>query len=208
MAEVIKGDLDVCRTVDARRVNTGLISKTITAAEQLEIHSPNWNILESATAQSVILPDASTLPLGWEVTVQAGTSTLNVNTFDASSPVLLNSVEPGTAYKYTLVENADGAGVWYRNLLEEAESMASERYCETFDATTSWGAAVGGYYTLVVPQATHTRGVNPTVDTFETVGTDNVEVTPDELKVSATGDVSIRVVETPDCRFAGKAVFI
>ena len=167
MAE-IKGDLEVCRTLSAVIVNSGLINKTITATEQLEIHSPNWNVLDAATAQDVILPDASTLPLGYEVTVQAVTSTLSVNTFDATTPVLLNNVAPGTAYSYKLVDNGTGAGEWYLNLLEEAAVMPSERYCETFDATTSWGAAVGGYYTIVVPQATHTRGVNPTVDTFET----------------------------------------
>ena len=152
MAHVIKGDLEVCRTIDARRVNTGLISKTITATEQLDIHSPNWHILEAATPQGVNLPDASTLPLGWEVVVQAGTSTLNVNTFDATSPAPLNNVQPGTAYKYTLVDNGSGAGTWYLNLLEEAEAMPSERYCETFDATASWGSAVCLLYTSPSPR--------------------------------------------------------
>jgi hypothetical protein len=208
MAE-IKGDLKVCRTIDAaRRVNQGLRATTITGAEQLELHSHYWQRVTAASTQDVILPDATTLPNGWSVVVEAKTSNINVKTYDAVTPVLRKTVTPDRAYEFTLVDNGTAAGVWYVNFLEEADTLATARFTATFDASTDWGAASGGYYTQVITQATHTRGTSPQVDVFEESGSDFVKVDLDELKVLANGDVELRVPEDPDCRFAGKVVMI
>lgn len=208
MAEV-KGDLKVCRTLDvARRANQGLRNETITGAEQLEIHSHYWQRLDSVAAQDVILPDATTLPLGWSIVVEALTSNKLVKTFDDTTPVLLKTVTPDRAYEITLVDNGTQAGEWYLNFLEEADTLATARFTATFNATTDWGAASGGFYTQTITQATHTRGTSPSVQFFEVSGSDFVKVDLDEIKVLANGDVQFRVPEDPDCRFAGKVVFI
>lgn len=205
----IKGDLNVCRTLTAgRRVNQGLVEKTITSTEQLEIHSHYWNRLDAASAQDVVLPEADTLPLGYSIVVEALTSTLDVKTFDVTTPVSIRTIDPGRAYQFTLVDNGDDAGEWHINFLEESDTIASPRYVETFDATTDWGAASGGYYTITIPQATHTRGTSPQVDLFELSGSDYIKVEADEVKVLANGNVEFRVPEDPDCRFAGKAVLV
>ena len=60
---------------------------------------------------------------------------------------------------------------------------------------------------MTITEATHGRGISPQVDLFEESGSDFVEVHAD-LKVLANGNVEITVPETPDCRFAGKAVFV
>jgi hypothetical protein len=205
----IKGDLNVCRTINAaRRVNQGLLASTITAAEQLEIHSEYWQQITAAAVQDVILPDATTLPNGWAIVVEGKTSNLNVKTYDAVTPVLRKTVTPDRAYEFTLVDNSTDEGVWYVNFLEEADTLATARFTSTFDATTSWGTASGGYYTQTITQATHTRGTSPQVDVFEVSGSDFVKVELDELKVLANGDVEMRVPESPDCRFAGKVVMV
>lgn len=205
----IKGDLQVCRSITAaRRVNQGLIAKTITGAESLDLHSEWWQQLDAASAQDVILPDATTLTEGWSVVVEAVTSTLDVKTFDSVTPVSRKEVSPGRAYQFTLTDNSTDAGVWYVNFLEEADTLPTARYTETFNATTDWGAASGGFYTLTIAQATHTRGTTPQVDVFELSGSDYIQVETDELKVLANGDVAIRVPESPDCRFAGRAVLV
>ena len=205
----IKGDLNVCRTVNAgRRVNQGLLAKTITATEQLELNSEWWQKLTAAAAQDVILPDATTLPNGWTVIVEAITSSLDVHTYDDTTPVSRKVIEAGRVYSFTLTDNGTDAGTWHVNFLEEADTLATSRYTSTFDATTSWGSASGGYYTITLPQATHTRGVSPQVDTFEESGSDYIQVEGDELKILANGNVELRVPETPDCRFAGKMVLI
>lgn len=205
----IKGDLQVCRTIDAgRRVNQGFNAETITAAEQLELHSAWWQELTAASAQDVILPDATGLPNGWQVVVKANTSTLSVKTFDSVTPVLLKDVLDGEAYEFTLIDNGTDEGTWYVNLLEEAGAVASARYVENFNATTDWGSAVGGIYTQTITAATHGRGTSPEIQLFEESGADFVKVDADNIKVLANGDVEITVPEDPDCRFAGKAVFI
>lgn len=207
MGREIKGDLKVCRTVDARRVNQELNTETITGAKQLDLHSKYWQEITAAAPQDVILPDATTLQNGWETVVKGNTSTISVKTYNAVTPVLLKAIQPGRAYKFTLISNGSAAGTWYVDFLEESDMIPSERHVETFNATTDWGSAVGGIYTQTITQSTHGRGVSPQVDLFEESGSDFLQVEA-EIKVLANGDVEIKVPETPNCRFAGKAVFI
>lgn len=205
----IKGDLQVCRTINAgRRVNQALVAKTITAAEQLTIHSEWWQHLSAAAAQDVVLPDATTLAPGWTVMVCAdGAAALDVKTYDAVTPLSRKVVPAGDCFEFTLVNNGTAAGVWKVNYITENSMVASDRYVETFDATTDWGSAVGGIYTQTITAGTHGRGMSPQVDLFELSGGDFIETLAD-VKVLANGDVEITVPENPDCRFAGKAVFI
>lgn len=79
-------------------------------------------------------------------------------------------------------------------------------YQQTFNSTTDWGTAAGGYYSISVSESTHNQETRPVVYVFEEDGTDYIEVMVDEIRVSTAGLVSIRVPEVPDCRFAGKVV--
>jgi hypothetical protein len=207
MAKQFKGDIDVCRTgVFARRADEGLRSETITGAEALERHSAAWQRLSAAANQNVILPDATTLPNGWKITIESsGAAQLQVQTNDTAN---LQAIASGNAYEFTLLDNGSAAGNWYPNLLESASIAPSQRYTESFDATTSWGSAVGGFYTITVTEATHGRGTSPIVQIYEESGSDFIEVGLDELKTLANGDVEFRVPEDPDCRFAGRVVLV
>jgi hypothetical protein len=205
MGQKIQGNLSVLNVADARRLNQGLNAETISAQKELLANAQHWQALSAASGQDVVLPDASTLPNGWRVIIQAaGAGALAVKTHHATTPVLLKSIAAGDAWEFVLTDNGTAAGAWYSNKLEE--SSAGLRYTSSFDATTSWGSASGGYYTFTVTVATHGLGTAPAVAVQEVSGADYVSILPDQVKTAANGDVSIRVPETPDGRFAGRLV--
>lgn len=80
------------------------------------------------------------------------------------------------------------------------------RYEAEFNSTTDWGSPSGGIYTYTVLQATHGR-TNPNVQVYELSGSDYVEVIM-SVKINASGDVLLEVMQTPDNRFAGKVIII
>lgn len=161
MSGDIIGDGSVLRTMNVgRRLNEGLTAQTISTPLVLDKHSAKWQKVTAASAQDVILPDATTLALGWEqVVYSVGAGTVTVKS-GAATPVAIQNIITGRAYRFTLVANSDAAGEWYIDFLEDAESLVSERYPHTFDATTSWGSASGGYYSMTISAATHGRGSN------------------------------------------------
>ena len=207
-----KGDIQVGRTISAgRRLNEGFSAETISTQRNITVNDYKLLRISNATTQDVVLADATTLPNGWSVIIDvpsASGASVNVKTYDAVTPVLLKNIINGRAYEFTLLDNSTDEGVWLVNFLEEADTIPSERYISTFNATTDWGSASGGYYTITVAQTTHERGVNPVVKLQELDGADYNEVFADQLKVLANGDTAIRVTEIPDMRFAGRAVFI
>lgn len=206
-----RGDKLIKRTLTAeRRVNQGQTTKTITAQEDLNLHSAWLQHLSASSAQDVVLPDATTLAKGWIVRVYAsGAASLSVKSYHATTPVLVKTIESGRMYEFTCTDNADSAGTWHVNFLEQSDLVVSERYIKTFDATSDWGSASGGYYTITITAATHERGTNPVVASIEKEsGSDYivVELGTDGLKTLSTGDIEMKVPENPDCRFAGRAI--
>jgi hypothetical protein len=80
-------------------------------------------------------------------------------------------------------------------------------YSASFDATSSWGTASGGEYTITITEATHGLGTNVQVQAFELTGGNYQHVELD-IVISPSGDVNIKVTEVPDLRFQGKVVII
>lgn len=209
MSGEVKGDLTILRSVYANRFNAGMNIKTLSAPEQLALHSKAWQKLSSSSAENVILPNATGLPVAWAVTVaNGGAATLTVQT---AGPVNLQNITAGRVYEFVLLDNSDAAGTWHVNFLEDSETVVSDRYVGTFDATSSWGTAVGGYYSITIAAATHQRGIVPGfAGVSEESGTDYVGVAlgDDGYTVAANGDVTVRVPESPDCRFAGRIILV
>lgn len=204
----IKGDLTVKRTLIAdRRVDNGLKASVITGAEVLTRHSAYWQSLSAAAPQDCTLPDATTLPNGWAVVVYAsGAEAITVK--DDTTGDTIKAVPAGEAYQFVLLDNSDADGTWHVVKLDDPGEVVASRYTTTHDATTDWGAAAGGYYTITITAATHGRGTSPNTEFYETDGTDQIAVMPDRVLVAANGDVSFRVPEDPDLRYAGKVVII
>ena len=74
-----------------------------------------------------------------------------------------------------------------------------------FDATTSWSGPSGGEYSISISEVVHGQGASPQVQVFEKNGTDYEEVVV-FITVNASGDVTIKVPDTPDLRFEGKLI--
>jgi hypothetical protein len=83
-------------------------------------------------------------------------------------------------------------------------TTANTKYSSTFDATTSWGAAAGGLYTITITAGTHGKGTSPDVRIEEGSGADWVRTFVDQEIVRSTGNVEIKVSDSPDGRFAGR----
>lgn len=85
-----------------------------------------------------------------------------------------------------------------------AVSGGTPNYVGVFNATTDWTGPSSGLYTRTVTFATHAKA-NPVVEVFETNGLVFDEVYT-EITVNASYDVTIKVTESPDLRFAGKLI--
>ncbi len=209
----VKGDQKVGRTLYVdRRVVEGYTTKTITSPEQLNKNSAKWQSISSDAEDNVILPDATELQNGWQVVVRnGGSATITVQTYNATTPINLQEILSGRAYEFTLIDNSTAAGGWHINFLEDSEKVVSDRFVKTFNGTSDWGTAVGGYYVITISAATHQRGTQPGLaGVFELSGSDYVEVQlgTGGFIVANDGTVTIKVPEVPDLRFAGNIILV
>lgn len=79
-------------------------------------------------------------------------------------------------------------------------------YALTFNNTSDWGTASGGLYSIVVPEGTHLKGVNPTANVYELVSGSYELVFVERLLISNSGQITISVLDSPDLRFSGKII--
>ena len=203
------GDYEIGRSAKARSYQHGLSEETITTTRNIDIHDYQYLRLSCATNQDAVLPDATTLTAGWNRTIDVPSDSVGsilVKTYHAVTPVLLKTLASGKSIKVTLVNNSTAAGVWKVEVISESETSAADRYVSGFTATTEWGSASAGYYTITVTAATHGIGTNPVVSVQQLTGSDYIVVEADQLKIFSNGNVSIRVPETPNLRFAGRLV--
>jgi hypothetical protein len=205
MAQSFKTDVEVKGNLRAQNTSVGLNTETLTADKQLTALSPGWHTVQGASTYDVVLPDPATISSGQAFTVMVdgiSASSQNVMSYDAVTPVLLKTVLPGRAYAFTHL----GANVWQINYLEEADLLVAERYVGAFNATTDWTAGANNY-TYTLAQATHLRGVNPTVELYE--GTGPYSETDALISIAANGDVTVTVNGGEvDARFAGQLVLV
>lgn len=211
MSQKVMGDLVVKRGMFAEvRADRGLRVATITANETLDLNSYSWQKLRDNTAaDSVILPSATTLKLGWAVVVENNAlSTYNLVVKDGGAGATIKTIAPGEAYEFTCQSISAAAGVWHVMSLTDVSSIVASRFTTNFDAATDWGSPSAGYYTYTVLGSAHTRGVNPSVMVFETSGSVESKVALDISYDNTTGDISLVVPDSPDCRFAGRILVI
>lgn len=205
-----KGDLVIEGLVSGRRFDESVLAQTITAQYNVSKRAQGHLLLSAASVQDVVLPDATTLVNGFQVSITAtGAAGLSVKTYHATTPVLLKTIDASRRYKFILVDNATAAGVWQAELKHDLETVAADRFTQAFNSTTDWGSPSGGYYSITITAATHGKGLNPIFEILENTGSNMVKVDVDEASfASATGDITARVPDVPDCRFAGKFVII
>ena len=197
--------LEIGGSVGASAFNFKVLAKTISATEIIDSRSVFWQNLSAASAQDIVLPDATTLPNGWSrVFKSSGASTLNVKTYHATTPVLLQAILASAVWQFVLTDNATSAGVWERVLLPNTAQQAAARYTEEFNDTTDWGSPLGGFYTRTILAATHQMGQYPDAKAWYNNGLSYEAGTlSDILLDKATGNITLRVSDIPDNRFAG-----
>lgn len=87
-----------------------------------------------------------------------------------------------------------------------AAASADTPFAQSFNATTSWGSPSGGQYSIIIPETTHDKGINPTVTVYERIATDFFQVGVDAIEIDSAGNVTISVSENIDTRFEGKII--
>jgi hypothetical protein len=204
----IQGDLTVLRTLNTgRRANQGAFTQALVGALTLDVNAYSWYNLTMASPQNVTLPDATTLTLGWQVTINNNDST-NAATVKNAGAVTVKSIIASRCYRFTCTDISSANGIWQITYLDQSDLVQAERYSTTFNATTDWGAPAGGYYTWIITQAVHLMGTNTNVIVEQVDGSDYDIVFCDNVKILANGDVSLRVTQIPDGRFAGRITLV
>lgn len=82
---------------------------------------------------------------------------------------------------------------------------AVKQFSQTFNVTTHWGAASGGYYTI---SFTHNLGSLAVVPFVFDLTSGQISTQPDRVSVVDINTVSIRTLSDPDLRFAGRVVIL
>ena len=72
----------------------------------------------------------------------------------------------------------------------------------------SWVGPSGGEYTIDISAATHGLGIDPVVQVQDTTTVQDISAGIVEVDINGSGDIQLRVTETPDDRFTGKVVII
>jgi hypothetical protein len=90
--------------------------------------------------------------------------------------------------------------------LTGGQLRAARHFVKNFNATTDWGTAAGGYYTITVLASAHLQGVCCEAMFYRDNAGTFIHVMVDQHTVNASGDVAFRVPAIPDLRFAGKAI--
>ena len=207
MSHTFKTNVVVQGTIRGQNVAQNVISEALVATKQLTAQSEAWQRVTAAVTQNIVLPDATALLPGltWIVQVKdVSVASVAVQSYDATTPVTLKTIEAGRAYSFTLVGAGTEAGEWFINYLEEADSLPTSRHVEGF-VIADW-TLVGGLYELDITGATHTRGVSPTCELYEGMGP--YQETDCDVIVAANGDIKLKVNSVPDARFDGKLVAV
>lgn len=116
----LKGNLIVKGIAAARRVNIQSEQQALSSSRNILINDPSWLILSCSSPQMAILPDATTLPVAWEINIytdESSTSHINVATYDAADPSVIEEIYPGVGVKLVLVDNSTSEGTWLTSSL-------------------------------------------------------------------------------------------
>lgn len=110
----ILGDAVISRTGGfLRRANQGLNLESLSADRVIDPNDYNWLVLDlGSTNFNAFLPDATTLPLGWEITVSnvdtVGKLTVCDNGTNPLQVILPNAI----TFKFVLTDNSTSDGTW------------------------------------------------------------------------------------------------
>ena len=143
-------------------------------------------------------------------------STTQVGTFTVNGKGLITaasnaSITPANIGAVPTTRNVNtGTGLTGGGALSSDLTISLTKYTSAqFTATdAAWGTASGGYYTMSITAATHSRGLYPIIQIMQGTSAPWSLTTADSVSVDGSGNISIKVPSTPDCRFAGIVVVL
>lgn len=208
----IKGDLRVRRTLQAdRRVDSALSNETLAGNRTVSRNDyAMLNLDPNGANRNVVLPDATTLPLGWTILVRhSGSADDLVVQDNAASTLKTITAPPPSAdtimYQFVLLTNSVAAGTWSVIELGDAGTQIASKFVDTF-LVADWSAPSGGYRTLTALASTHGRGTNPLYIVQETSGGNHDKVICDRERMNSSGDLELRIVDGVE--FDGRIIFV
>lgn len=101
-----------------------------------------------------------------------------------------------------------GSGLIATNVQDAIDELAGSspiNFASTFNATTDWTLDTG-IYKIDIGEGTHLKGTNPMVEIFESSAGPLYTHLNTDIVVDNSGQVTIKVNQTPDLRFAGRVV--
>ena len=199
----ITGDADI----------TGIVS-TIRSQSTLTTKTANFTI---GTKEAEIFNITSgtltvTAPAANNTDLKAGAQFLIINDSTGAATVAANTsgnigtVPAGESALLILKTTATANGTWELILLDQ-DMTGVTKFSATFDATTDWGTATGGAFSMTI-DASAIVSANPIISVFRS--SDNALVLVD-VTASATSNIilSVPVIgDGNDARFAGTIVVI
>ncbi|MCB1711421.1 MAG: hypothetical protein KDH96_02725, partial [Candidatus Riesia sp.] len=119
--DVMTGDLDMNsnKVLQAARVNRQMENKgALVAQDNLTVDSKQIQYYSDVAGFNIRMPDAATLPVGWQVTVLVQDNTSTESTVQGFTGAALMSLFEGKsrAGTFTLLDNGSSAGVWSANV--------------------------------------------------------------------------------------------
>lgn len=124
----VKGDIAAARTVSAgRRVDEGLTDLGALASNYtISRHSSGWIVAAPTANRNMTLPDATTLPEGWEITIYNDSNSFNLTVFDNTANDLVVVYEGDNAYRLKLIDNSTQAGEWAWFIVEGQNDLSRD----------------------------------------------------------------------------------
>ena len=202
----VKGILNV-----SRRVNSGFLQKTLTADLAIPELSYDWlSLIADTIDRTVTLPDATSLQLGWSVTIHNNGDTYNILVNDNSATQIRNikavvDKNDTKVYKFVLIDNSTIAGVW--KVMELGEpSVKADRYIKTFVGTdwTNNGTIDFPELELEILETEHSMGENPIWNVFDSTG---IKIILHNENVDASGNISLTALRDAT-GFDGKVIIV
>lgn len=207
----VKGDLRIRRTLQVdRRADEALSNETLVAHRTVVRHDYKFlNLDPNGANRNVVLPDATTLPLGWEISVRHSGSANNLVIQDNAAATLKTISVPSPSldsrfYTFLLLTSGSAAGTW-----QITEHNDLGRVVVDF-VSGDWSSPSGGYRILSGVEETsllaanHGKGANPLITVYELVSGNYDRVIVDRERISATGDIEIRI--TDGAEFNGRII--
>ena len=171
-------------------INNSITSTVIGATSVVPILGINAQGLITSVS-SASISTGSNMVGSAGITVVSGTTIALTNSITAASNIGDSTHIPVLSY------NAQGMLTAVSTAL-----IGGSTYTQTFNATTDWASASGSF-SITVAQSNHLKGTWPFVQVVSNSSAPFIVTTPDQISIDGSGNITVSVPGSPDCRFTG-----